>query len=106
MSQNLVNSQSDADRQHCLAIHIGCMSNRLCTDIIIASTAHTQHVACRKPVDLELTSGYHVSTHLNSRVECSQFFFLSSGGGMGGLVFALALKKYAPDIRFDIYESV
>lgn len=24
---------------------------------------------------------------------------------MGGLVFALTLKKYAPDVRFDIYES-
>ena len=29
----------------------------------------------------------------------------SSGGGMGGLVLALCLKKYAPDVRFDIYES-
>ncbi|KAM5540134.1 hypothetical protein V8D89_006274 [Ganoderma adspersum] len=27
------------------------------------------------------------------------------GGGMGGLVLALCLKKYAPDVRFDIYES-
>ena len=24
---------------------------------------------------------------------------------MGGLVLALALKKYAPDVHFDIYES-
>ena len=24
---------------------------------------------------------------------------------MGGLVVALCLKKYAPDVRFDIYES-
>ena len=24
---------------------------------------------------------------------------------MGGLVLALCLKKYAPDVRFDIYES-
>ncbi len=24
---------------------------------------------------------------------------------MGGLVLALFLKKYAPDVRFDIYES-
>ena len=24
---------------------------------------------------------------------------------MGGLVLALVLKKYAPDVRFDIYES-
>ncbi|KAI1789080.1 FAD/NAD(P)-binding domain-containing protein [Ganoderma leucocontextum] len=27
------------------------------------------------------------------------------GGGMGGLVLALCLKKYAPDAHFDIYES-
>ncbi|PIL34424.1 hypothetical protein GSI_03199 [Ganoderma sinense ZZ0214-1] len=27
------------------------------------------------------------------------------GGGMGGLVLAMCLKKYAPDVDFDIYES-
>ncbi|KAM5540139.1 hypothetical protein V8D89_006279 [Ganoderma adspersum] len=27
------------------------------------------------------------------------------GGGMGGLVLGLCLTKYAPDVRFDIYES-
>ncbi|PIL34427.1 hypothetical protein GSI_03202 [Ganoderma sinense ZZ0214-1] len=27
------------------------------------------------------------------------------GGGMGGLVLGLCLKKYAPDVHFDIYES-
>ena len=28
-----------------------------------------------------------------------------SGAGMGGLVLGLCLKKYAPDVHFDIYES-
>ncbi|KAM5540138.1 hypothetical protein V8D89_006278 [Ganoderma adspersum] len=27
------------------------------------------------------------------------------GGGMGGLVVGLCLKKYAPDVHFDIYEA-
>ncbi|KAI1789079.1 FAD/NAD(P)-binding domain-containing protein [Ganoderma leucocontextum] len=27
------------------------------------------------------------------------------GGGMGGLVLALCLKKYGPEVHFDIYES-
>ena len=28
-----------------------------------------------------------------------------SGAGLGGLAFAIALQKYAPDVEFEIYEG-
>lgn len=29
----------------------------------------------------------------------------TSGGGLSGLLLAVALQKYAPDVEFDIYEA-
>lgn len=30
---------------------------------------------------------------------------LHRGAGLGGLAFALALQKYAPDVEFEVYEG-
>ena len=42
---------------------------------------------------------------LSSPISMSHADDLFSGGGMGGLVLALCLKKFAQDVHFDIYES-
>ncbi|PIL34430.1 hypothetical protein GSI_03205 [Ganoderma sinense ZZ0214-1] len=42
---------------------------------------------------------------ITNSVSQAKFRVAIVGGGMGGLVLALCLKKYAPDVRFDIYEA-